>query len=202
MNDVYSLYVPYVIDAVYSVAHALDMSTRDTSRMDNDGQRNPYLKLNDMQSLLSRVNFTGLTGKIFFDEFGDRQSASYDIVSYQQETENDAMRLKRVIVGEWHDREGLQLIGTIRWKSQTGRFPKSDNAQPEQENPLLHLAAGSVSHVLVVQSTQSLELKPVVNVHEGNVPMRLRQRANICLWQISIFLVQEELQFSHLAHWV
>ena len=202
VNDVYSLYVPYVIDAVYSVAHALDMSTRDTSRMDNDGQRNPYLKLNDMQSLLSRVNFTGLTGKIFFDEFGDRQSASYDIVSYQQETENDAMRLKRVIVGEWHDREGLQLSGTIRWKSQTGRFPKSDNAQPEQENPLLRLAAGSASRVLVVQSTQSLELKPVLNVHEGNVPMRLGQRAKICLWQISIILVQEELQFSHLAHWV
>ena len=112
------------------------------------------------------------------------------------------MRLKRVIVEEWHDREGLQLIGTIRWKSQTGRFPKSDNAQPEQENPLLHLAAGSASRVLVVQLTQSLELKPVLNVHEGNVPMRLRQRAKICLWQISIFLVQEELQFSHLAHWV
>ena len=58
VNDVYSLYVPYVIDAVYSVAHALDMSTRDTSRMDNDGQRNPYLKLKDILNLLSRVNFT------------------------------------------------------------------------------------------------------------------------------------------------
>ena len=129
VNDVYSSYVPYVIDAVYSVAHALDMSTRETSRMDNDGQRKPYLNLNDMQSLLSRVNFTGLTGNIFFDEFGDRQSASYDIVNYQQETENDAIRLKRVIVGKWHDREGLQLSGTIRWNSKTGRFPKSDCLQ-------------------------------------------------------------------------
>ena len=127
VNEVYNSYVPYVIDAVYSVAHALDMSTRDTSKMDNDGQRKrPYLKLNDMQSLLSRVNFTGLTGNIFFDEFGERHSASYDIVNYQQETENGATSLKRVIVGKWHDREGLQLSGTIRWNSQTGRFPKSD----------------------------------------------------------------------------
>ena len=118
VNDVYSSYVPYVIDAVYSVAHALDMSTQETSRTDNDGQRKPYLNLNDMQSSLSRVNFTGLTGNIFFDEFGDRQSASYDIINYQQET--------RVKVGRWHDREGLKLNGTIRWKSHTGRFPKSD----------------------------------------------------------------------------
>ena len=126
INDVYSPYVPYVIDAVYSVAHALHISTQDSSRMAIDGQRKPYLNLNEMQSLLSRVNFTGLTGNIFFDEFGDRQSAYYDIVNFQQETENDAMRLKRVIVGSWHDREGLQLGGTIRWNSKTGRFPKSD----------------------------------------------------------------------------
>ena len=129
VNDVYSSYVPYVIDAVYSVAHALHISTQDTSRMTIDGHKQPYLNLKDMQGLLSRVNFTGLTGNIFFDEFGDRQSASYDIVNFQQdtqETENDATRLKRVIVGKWHDREGLQLSGPIRWNSKIGRFPKSD----------------------------------------------------------------------------
>ena len=80
VDDVYSSYVPYVIDAVYSVAHALHISTQDTSRM--DGQGKPYFKLNEMQSLLFRVNFTGLTGNIFFDKFGDRQSAYYDIVNF------------------------------------------------------------------------------------------------------------------------
>ena len=89
VNDLYSSYVPYVIDAVYSVAHALDIITRDTNLTD-DGNKKLDLKTNEMQKLLSRVNFTGLTGNIFFDEFGDRQSALYDIVNFQQVTENDA----------------------------------------------------------------------------------------------------------------
>ena len=96
VNDVYSSYVPYVIDAVYSLAHALDISTQDTSRMDNDVQRKPYLKLNNMQRLLSRVHFTGLTGNISFDKFGDRHSASYDIVNFQQVEETDGTGLKQV----------------------------------------------------------------------------------------------------------
>ena len=126
VNYVYSSHVPYVIDAVYSVAHALNISTQDTSRMNYDGQRKPYLKLNNMQNLLSRVNFNGLTGNIVFDEFGDRQSAAYDIVNFQMVKENDTTRLKKVIVGKWNERQGLQLGGNIRWNSQRGRFPKSD----------------------------------------------------------------------------
>ena len=127
VNDVYSSHVPYVIDAVYSVAHALHISTHDTSRMANDGQRKPYLKMNDMQSLLSRVNFTGLTGNIYFDKFGDRQSAHYDIVNFQQVQETDATRLKQVIVGYWDASERLHLDeSSIRWNSQKGEFPKSE----------------------------------------------------------------------------
>ena len=124
VDDVYSSYVPYVIDAVYSVAHALHISTQDTSRM--DGQGKPYFKLNEMQSLLSRVNLTGLTGNIFFDKFGDRQSAYYDIVNFQQVEETDATGLKQVIVGYWEASERLHLDENIRWTSQTGEFPKSE----------------------------------------------------------------------------
>ena len=127
VDDVYTSHVPYVIDAVYSVAHALHISTQDTSRITNDGQKKPYLKLNDMQSLLSRVNFTGLTGNIYFDKFGDRQSAHYDIVNFQQVEETDATELKQVIVGYWDASEGLHLDeSSIRWNSQTGEFPKSE----------------------------------------------------------------------------
>ena len=126
VDDVYSSYVPYVIDAVYSVAHALNISTQDSTRMDNDGQGKLYLKLNDMQSLLSRVNFTGLTGNIFFDKFGDRQSAYYDIVNFQQVEETHAKGLKQVIVGYWEASERLHLDENIRWTSQTGEFPKSE----------------------------------------------------------------------------
>ena len=98
VNDVYSSYVPFIIDAVYSVAHALEISTQASSRGD-DGQRKSHLKLNDMQRLLSRVNFTGLTGNVLFDKFGDRHSAFYDIVNFQQLEETNATGLKQVIVG-------------------------------------------------------------------------------------------------------
>ena len=126
VDDVYSTYVPYVIDAVYSVAHALDISIQDTSRMDNDDQKKPYLKLNNMQRLISRVNFTGLTGNVWFDKFGDRQSASYDIVNFQQVEKGDATGLKQVIVGYWDTSERLHLHDNIRWNSQSGVVPKSE----------------------------------------------------------------------------
>ena len=61
VNDMYSSYVPYFIDAVYSVAHALAIMTEDSNLTDN-GQKKFDVKNNEMLKLLSRVNFTGLTG--------------------------------------------------------------------------------------------------------------------------------------------
>ena len=79
------------------------------------------------QKLLSRVNFTGLTGQIVFNQFGDLQSAVYDTINFQQARECDAKGLKRVKVGtEWDVNRRLQLNENIRWISQTGRFPKSE----------------------------------------------------------------------------
>ncbi|XP_078383077.1 extracellular calcium-sensing receptor-like [Oculina patagonica] len=117
VNDMYNSYVPYVIDAVYSVAHALDISSQETSLTDND-----Y----NMQRLLSKINFVGLTGNILYDQFGDRQSAFYDVLNIQQVQEADAKRFKQVIVGKWDAAERLHLNGSIRWNSQDGRFPKSE----------------------------------------------------------------------------
>ena len=125
VNDVYSSYVPFVIDAVYSVAHALSILTQNTNLSDAD-QKRSYLEQYDLNKLLSIVNFTGRTGNIFFDDFGDRRYAFYDIINLQQVKENDGPGLKQVIVGKWQAREGLHLNETIRWNSQTARFPKSD----------------------------------------------------------------------------
>ena len=121
VDDMYTSYVPYVIDAVYSVAHALKFLTQDSNITDN-----VYLGKHDMQKLLSTVNFTGITGKIVFDEFGERRSAIYDIINFQQDEETEAIRLKRIIVGKWDEIQRLQLDDNIRWNSQTGRFPKSE----------------------------------------------------------------------------
>ncbi|KAL9973694.1 hypothetical protein ACROYT_G020182 [Oculina patagonica] len=117
VHDMYNSYVPYVIDAVYSVAYALDISTQETNLTDSD-----Y----DMQRLLSKVNFVGLTGQILYDQFGDRLSAFYDIVNFQQVQEADAKGLKQVIVGKWDATERLHLNDNIRWNSRDGRFPKTE----------------------------------------------------------------------------
>ena len=130
VHDIYSSYVPYVIDAVYSVAHALNVSTRDTNIHETDTkihQRALYTAEKfHMNKLLSRVNFTGLTGQIVFNQFGDTQSASYDVVNFQQVQEGSAKGLKEVNVGKWDVTKRLQLKANIRWNSQTRRFPKSE----------------------------------------------------------------------------
>ena len=122
VNDMYSSYIPYIIDAVYSVAHALNMLTQNISSR----RKLAKLNLDNMKTLLSRVNFVGLTGEIFFDEFGDRQSAVYDIVNFQQVQEADVKRLTQVIVGKWDATEGLYLHENILWNNNNGRPPKSE----------------------------------------------------------------------------
>ncbi len=82
--DMYSLYSPFVIDAVYSVALALDILVQDTNKTDKDYKRKLNMDIKVMQSLLSRVKFVGLTGKISFDKLDDRPSAFYDILTLQQ----------------------------------------------------------------------------------------------------------------------
>ena len=124
VHDIYAPYVPYVIDALYSVAHALDFLTQDSNITDNDHKQK--LTIHDMEELLSRVNFSGLTGRVVFDEFGDRRSAIYDIINFQKVQEADAVGIKQVTVGKWDDTGRLHLHDNIRWSSQTGQFPKSE----------------------------------------------------------------------------
>ena len=80
-----------------------------------------------MQSLLSRVNFVGLTGNISFDKLGDRELALYDILTLQQDT--NSKRMKEVLVGKWeendkHDQR-LHFFENIRWNTLNGVPPKS-----------------------------------------------------------------------------
>ena len=129
IRDIYSSYAPFVIDAVHSVAHALHISTQDSdiqANGNNSDQRAIYTEKFYMQTLLSRVNFTGLTGPIVFNQFGDTQSAVYDIINFQQVHECGAKGLKGVHVGKWDVNKRLQLKENIRWNSHTGRFPKSE----------------------------------------------------------------------------
>ena len=124
-EEIYSASVPYTIDAVYSVAHALDMLTKDLPN-----ETNYQINRHYMHGLLSRVNFHGLTGRINFDKFGDRSLASYDIFNFQQVSEIGGKSLKQVLVGRWEMNEEneapLIFHGELRWKTSNGRIPKSE----------------------------------------------------------------------------
>ena len=124
-----SSYTSYVIDAVYSVAHALDILVQDTNVTDRDYHGKLIMDTNALQSLLSRVNFVGRTGNISFDTRGDRRSAFYDIFTLKQVDDANAKKLKKVIVGKWeknkqHDKE-LHFFEKIRWNTPNGSPPKS-----------------------------------------------------------------------------
>lgn len=122
VDDLYSSYIPYIMDAVYSVGQALDLLTQNiTSR-----KKLANVNVDHMKVFLSKVNFVGLTGEIIFDGFGDRRSAVYDIVNFQQVQEAEDKRLNQVIVGKWDSTDGLNLHEKILWNNQNGRPPKSE----------------------------------------------------------------------------
>ncbi|XP_078383019.1 metabotropic glutamate receptor 4-like [Oculina patagonica] len=126
VQDMYGSYIPYVIDAVYSFAHALEIGLTEDS---NNNENQFY----DMRRLLSRVHFAGLSGNVKFDEFGDRQSAVYDIVKFQQVHVTGGKRqLQQAIVGKWEgygqNSKKLRFYDNMHWKSTNNTPPKSECA--------------------------------------------------------------------------
>ena len=119
-----SSWVPYLIDAVYALAHALHSIYRCSAMhgarvADSCPSFQPTVKGSDLQRYLRNVSFDGLTGKVRFDSSGDPLSASYDIVNFQRGSSTGKAH-RKVLVGVW-DKEAtpkLQLdTSTLRWSS-------------------------------------------------------------------------------------
>ncbi|RMX47163.1 hypothetical protein pdam_00016226 [Pocillopora damicornis] len=129
VNEIYSSYVPYIIDAVYSAAHALDILTTDLNGIDASDLQQFDVNIKKMQKVLGRVNFTGLTGKIKFDKFGDIDSASYDIFSIER-VSSETNGLKTTLVGKWENhaksKAQLNFYREILWRTVNGETPKSE----------------------------------------------------------------------------
>ena len=131
ITESYSYFVPYIIDAVYATAHALDIFSRNFSFSETkDRVKLQIARSSDLQKLLGRVNFDGLTGKIKFDRFGDRGWAYYDIFSFKKVPNGDVKSVKTVPIGEWKisERNETRLIfhEALNWTTTSGRPPKSD----------------------------------------------------------------------------
>ena len=131
ITESYSSYVPYIIDAVYAVAHAVDIFNRNFSHNETkDRAKLQIANSFEVQKLLGRVNFDGLTGKIKFDRFGNRGSAYYDIFSFKNVPNGDVESVKMVLIGEWKNskRNKTRLIfhEALNWTTKSGRPPKSE----------------------------------------------------------------------------
>ena len=110
VTKVRSSVIPYTIDAVYSLAYALDSIYRCPSVQ-------PTVKGVDIQRHLRNVSFDGLTGKVRFDSSGDPLSASYDIINFQRKSSETH---RKIPIGVW-DMETtpkLQIDASrLRWNS-------------------------------------------------------------------------------------
>ena len=131
IKKIYNANVPCIIDAVYAVAHALDIFYRNFSHNETKDRRKLQIAYSsDVQKLLGRVSFHGLTGKIKFDRFGDRASAYYDIFSFEKVSNGDVESIKMVRKGEWNNskRNETSLIfhEALNWTTTSGRPPKSE----------------------------------------------------------------------------
>lgn len=115
----YSSYVPYIIDAVYAVANAIQIFLQDS----NCQQNHCNVKREDVQRFFPKVNFNGLTGKIAFDEHGDPGATVFDIINFQRVQESSLKQLKQVVVGKWEvDKQNVSRLSfqkKVLWKSTT-----------------------------------------------------------------------------------
>ena len=125
-------YTPFVIDAVYSMVHALNILLENTTVKDIDNKLKLTKDINVMKSRLARVSLAGLTGNISFDKDGDTvvEKMAYDIVNLQQVVEGQTRRLRQVLVGNWkaneHHAKRLHFFQDIHWNTPTNQPPKSE----------------------------------------------------------------------------
>ena len=135
-------FIPYQIDAIYAVAHALDMIYKcktPLGLLPNGAcpQTKPFVRSSDVFLYLRNVSFQGITGRIGFDENGDPLQAVYDFVSFQRNIDGNYVKMK---IGFWEAKGNpmLEINGSlIKWSngnstlnSQTSEIPKSICLEP------------------------------------------------------------------------
>ena len=127
----YDDYAIYMIDAVYSVAHALDRMLQCQNASASDNNSCPDIKTTSetgqVIEYLKRVEFEGVTGKVQFDSRGDPVKALYDIVYFNI---SQSEKVTKHVIGSWNKNRTDRLHisnASIRWGrfGQEGKTPSS-----------------------------------------------------------------------------
>ena len=135
LRRVYDTYIPYVVDAVYAVAHALQaINNCSASECEKSGDSGSGASLpmdpKYVENYLRDVTFEGMTGRVMFDKFGDPVGSSYDIVHFQASDISERRHPVKLVIGSWEKsrKKKLQLnVTTIKWNTITNQrsVPKS-----------------------------------------------------------------------------
>ncbi|KAL9974548.1 hypothetical protein ACROYT_G011596, partial [Oculina patagonica] len=127
-----SSFVPYLLDAVYAVAYAINEMYKcvEPNGLLPGGECprvSPSIDTMKLPLYLRSVSFDGLTGRVQFDESGDAQAASYDIVNFQR-GKLPGKRYEKVLVGSWmrNANPPLALESNVLWNANiNGSVPRS-----------------------------------------------------------------------------
>ena len=136
-------FIPYQMDAMYAIAHALDMIYRCKEPLGllpggACPRKNPFVSSSHVLLYLRNISFEGVTGLVKFDENGDPLQAAYDIVSFQKPVIDGLVSNEKhvkVKIGKW-DANGKPVLkinaSAILWNygnrtfaNDTSRIPKS-----------------------------------------------------------------------------
>lgn len=130
-NNMYTAYLAYVIDAVYSVAHALDAiyHCNETENAECPSTK-PFLRAKEVLRYMSNVTFKGITGSVEFNKKGDSiSSAAYDIVNLHAGTNGPELK----IIGNWdrgHDQRLKIDNSSLYWNNGSNNIPVSICIKP------------------------------------------------------------------------
>ena len=139
-DEVYSKmsddFIPYQIDAIYAVAHALDMiyKCKEPFGLLSNGtcpQTHPFVRSSDVFLYLRNVSFQGITGRIQFDENGDPSQALYDFVSFQKNLDSKYVKMK---IGAWdaNSNPAIQINpSAIKWNIEHSTFDNHTSGIPK-----------------------------------------------------------------------
>ncbi|XP_073239617.1 extracellular calcium-sensing receptor-like [Porites lutea] len=111
----HNAFIPYLTDAVYALAHALDSLLK---------CKNANVTPEAMLLELRKVSFQGITGQVQFTKSGDPTYSSYDIVNFQKQAEN----YENVKVGTWTGGTHTNLTineKRIKWANKENEPPIS-----------------------------------------------------------------------------
>lgn len=126
IHKLYDTFLPYVIEAVYAVAHALHMmySCAEPHGLLPGGRcpdMHPSVQPLDVDLYLRNVSFEGLMGKVQFDESGNPLTSSYGVINFQRRHENGVTKDFKEIVGSWNKASKVRLRienNKIKWRGQ------------------------------------------------------------------------------------